>query len=231
MEQLKLLTEKIPPKRRGKPSSQEYEALARTRLSKHYILRDFLFSIESSVLGFSNYPEHPQLVIDAGRAICEKVLEPIHAQFGRPALTFGYMSRQTIEFGMTDAERDTNPHSSNPHNWDRQTWGDEVYARVDILPFCVEDGDVTKEEFARWCMMNLDIDLLMQWTKSNGACITISPKPRRIWLEWGSPKNGEPRQRMIMGADYWNRIYPNLPENERPKFAPSHTGGSMYWRR
>lgn len=207
----------------------EYEALARTRLSKNFILRDFLFSIEAASLGLSNYPEHPELVIAAGRALCDKILEPVLAQFGHFAITFGYQCRQAIEAGMSESER-ANPHSSNPHQFDRQTFGDQVYARVDILPYCVEDGEVSRYDFGRWCMMNLDSDLIMQWTRSNVYCITISPKPRRVWLEWGNTKNGEPRQRMLMGAEYWQRVYPQLPEQERPKFAPSCTGGNMQWR-
>ena len=78
-------------------------------------------------------------------------------------------------------------------------------------------------------MHNLDVDLLMQWTRSNVYCISISPRPRRVWLEWGSAKFGEPRQRVFMGAQYWREVYPHLPANERPKFGPSRTGGSMQW--
>lgn len=207
----------------------EYEALARIRLSKNFILRDFLFSIEAASQGLSNYPEHPELVIAAGKALCEKILEPTLAHFGRFAITFGYQCRQAIEVHIPKSER-SNRHSSNPHMWDRKTWGNEIYARVDILPFCVEDGEVSRYDFGNWLLHNLDIDLLMQWSRSNVFCITTSPKPRRVWLEWGNPKLGEPRQRMLMGADYWQRIYPQLPEQERPKFAPSCTGGSMQWR-
>ncbi len=101
---------------------------------------------------------------------------------------------------------------------------------VDILPFCVEDGEVSKHEFGHWLMHNLDIDLLMQWRRSNVFCITISPRPRRVWIGWGSSKLGEPRREMFMGAHYWNRIYPTLPKHDRPKFAPSCTGGSLQWR-
>ena len=70
----------------------------------------------------------------------------------------------------------------------------------------------------------------MQWTRSNVFCITVSPKPRRVWLEWGNQQIGEPKQTMFMGADYWQRVYPTLPKRERPKFGPSYTGGAMQWQ-
>jgi hypothetical protein len=204
----------------------KYEVLAKIRLSKNFILRDFLFSTSSASLGITNYPERPDLVIAAGKALCEKLLEPILHQFGHFAITFGYQSQEGLE--AEDPSHD--PTSSCPHNWDRQFWGHEVYARVDILPFCVEDGLVPKEEFARWLMHNLDIDLLMQWTRSNVFCLTISPRPRRVWIEWGNPSCGEPRQTRFMGAKYWQKVYPFLSEAERPKFGPSCTDGSISWR-
>ncbi len=207
----------------------DYEALSLTRLSKNFILRDFLFSTQSAALGFNNFPECPDLVIAAGRSLCEKILEPTLTQFGRFAITFGYQCRQAIEADLSSVARH-NPKSSNPHQWDRCTFEHEVYARVDILPFCVQDGITNKQEFGHWLMYNLDVDLLMQWTRSNVFCISISPKPRRVWLEWGDVKNGEPKQTTFMGANYWKCIYPSLIEKDRPKFGPSCTGGSMQWR-
>ena len=220
----------VANRRSAKQLAAAYESLARTRLSQNFILRDFLFSTEAAAMGLSNFPEHPELVIAAGQALCETLLEPILAHFGRFAITFGYQCREAIEADMPLSARRSNHRSSNPHSWDRQTFGHEVYARVDILPFCVEDGLVSKHAFGHWLMHTLNVDLLMQWRRSNVACLTISPKPRRVWVEWGNPAQGEPKQTMYMGADYWQRIYPALPEHQRPRFAPSSTGGSLQWR-
>lgn len=201
------------------------------RLSKNFILRDLLFSTECSALGLSNYPEHPDVVIRAGRKLCERLLEPILEKFGRFSIIFGFQCREAVERHMSAKQRAENPRSSSPHQWDRGTFDDNVYARVDILPFCVEDGEVTKHEFGHWLMHNLDVDLLMMWKRSNVFCISISPKPRRVWFEWGNSALGQPIRETFMGSDYWKRIYPALPESERPKFAPSCTGGSVQWRR
>ncbi len=218
---------------RGRSAQKEIDALEElsvVRLSKNFILRDFLYSTECAALGLSNYPEDVDQVIRSGKALCELLLEPILDHFGRFAITFGFQCRKAVERQMPARQRAENPRSSSPHQWDRGTFGDAVYARVDILPFCVEDGLVTKHEFGQWLMMNLDIDLLMTWKRSNVFCISISPKPRRVWFEWNSIALGQPRRETFMGADYWNRIYPSLPENERPKFAPSCSGGSVQWR-
>lgn len=215
-------------------SKRDYETLARTRLSQNFILRDFQFSTEAASLGHSNYPsDNVDQVIASGRKLCAQLLEPILEQFGRFAITFGYQSRETIEHGWAPEERSVKKHSSSPHQWDRGTFGTDIYCRVDILPFCVEDGLVTKEDFARWCMMNLDIDLLMQWRRSNVFCITISPKPRRVWLEWMPSGQGENGSNKIehMGLDYWQNRFPVLSDDEKPKFSPSATNGQMYWEK
>ena len=152
------------------------------------------------------------------------------AQFGRFAITYGYQSRESMDADLARTAKLTTPHSSNPHHWDRQTFGNDVFARVDIWPLCVEDGDVCKMEFGHWLMHNLDLDLCMTWTRSNVFCLTISPAPRRCWVEWGRPSLGEPKQRVFMGAEYWRDVYPTLPDSGKPKFGPSCTGGAMHWR-
>jgi hypothetical protein len=188
-----------------------------------------MFCATSASRGLSNFPEHPQTVIAAGRALCERVLEPTLAHFGRFAITYGYQSRESMDSELAQYDKQISPKSSSPHHWDRGTFGDEIYARVDILPFCVEDGQMHKREFGDWLMQNLDIDLCMTWTKSNVFCLTISPIPRRCWVQWGRSRLGEPRQETILGADYWQRVYPTLPAGQRPRYGPSCTGGAMHW--
>ncbi|MFH2140168.1 MAG: hypothetical protein ABII63_05175 [Pseudomonadota bacterium] len=223
-------------KQRGaKPASLQkridlLEELSLVRLSPNFIMRDLMYSTEVSAMGLSNYPEHPEMVIRAGKLLCEKVLEPVLEKFGRFAITFGYQCRAGVERHMSEKQRLERPRSSSPHQWDRGTFGDEVYARVDILVFAVEDGFVSKMEFGHWLMNNLDIDLLMMWKRANICCISISPKPRRVWFEWGDPALGQPRRETFMGTHYWQNIYPLLLDSARPNFAPSCSGGNVQWR-
>lgn len=211
-------------------SARSLDSLSRVRLSQNFILRDFLFCASSAANGLSNCPENKAAVVRAGREICEKLLEPIVAHFGRFAITYGYQSRESMDADLRRRSSETHPHSSSPHHWDRGTFGTGVYARVDILPFCVEDGHVSKHEFGHWVMHNLDCDLCMSWTRSNVFCLTVSPSPRRCWVQWGRPEEGEPKQEVFMGATYWQKVFPGLAEHERPRFFPSATGGRMQWR-
>jgi hypothetical protein len=209
---------------------ERYEELCKTRLSKNFILRDFMFSVDAAVAGHSNFPsDNVDQVIESGKQLCSRVLEPILAQFGRFALTFGYQCRETMEL---DPDHAKNPKSSSPHHWDRGgRFGNDIYARVDIWPYCVEDGEVSKQDFAKWIMMNLDIDLCMGWARSNVFCITISPKPRRVWLEWVKQGKGDGGSNKIehMGRDFWENQFPKLSAEQRPRYHPSATNGRMWW--
>lgn len=204
-------------------SAERYAILGRRRLSKNFLLRDFLFSTEAAAAGHSNFPDDEEQVVKSGQQLCVQVLEPILERFGHFTITFGYQARETLEHSWSNVERDKNPTSSSPHQWDRGTFGKEIYARVDILPTCVEAGDVTKQEFGFWCMDNFDIDLLMQFPGSNVFCITISPHPRRAWWEWVANGEGDKGSNKIVhrGREYWMDQYPKLSPEHRPRSHPS----------
>ena len=211
---------------------RDYDKLSRTRLSPNFILRDFLFSTEVARFGYTNYPsDDVKQVIESGRQLCAKVLEPILEHLGRCDITFGYMSRESIERGWIPEDRISKKRSSSPHQWDRGTFGAKIYARVDVLPFCVEDGLVSRHDFGQWMMHHLDIDLLMQYHQSNVYCVTISPKPRRVWLEWVPWGRGDNESNKVeyMGRDYWQNKFLALTDEEKPKFSPSETSGRMQW--
>jgi hypothetical protein len=71
---------------------RELEALGRARLSKSFFLHDFLHSEISQIERVPNIPENPALAIENGRRLCEVLLEPLQATFGRIAIRSGYRS-------------------------------------------------------------------------------------------------------------------------------------------
>ncbi len=74
-----------------KPSSvQALEELGRVQLSKSFFMRDFLYSEISQIEGVTNIPDYPDRAIEAGRQLCEQLLEPLQAQFGRVAIRSAY---------------------------------------------------------------------------------------------------------------------------------------------
>ncbi len=80
-------------------SVKALEELGRTRLSQSFFMRDFLYSEIASLHGLSNIPDDPELAIEAGRHLSEKLLEPLNATFGRIAIRSAYRSCEVNQFG------------------------------------------------------------------------------------------------------------------------------------
>jgi hypothetical protein len=81
-------------------------------------MRDFLYSEIANVHRITNLPDDPQLAIAAGKRLCEELLEPLQATFGRIAIRSAYRSSVLNAYG--------NAHgyncASNPRNYARHTW-------------------------------------------------------------------------------------------------------------
>lgn len=59
------------------------EQLGRVRLSPSFYMREFLYSEVANFYGISNMPDDPDTAIEAGKHLCEELLEPLQATFGR----------------------------------------------------------------------------------------------------------------------------------------------------
>ena len=75
------------------------EELGRIRLSSNFFMRDFLHSEIADVHGLPNIPHNPELAIEAGRQLCETLLEPLQASFGRLHIRSAYRSPEVNSFG------------------------------------------------------------------------------------------------------------------------------------
>jgi hypothetical protein len=82
-------------------------------------MRDFLYSEVANFYGIPNIPENPELAIEVGRQLCEKLLEPLQATFGRVAVRSGYRSLTVNQKG-NDGGHNCGSNESNfaGHIWD-----------------------------------------------------------------------------------------------------------------
>ena len=102
-------------------SVKSLEALSRVRLSDSFFMRDFFYSEIAAIQGFGNIPEDPDLAIAAGKVLCETLLEPLQARFGRISVRSAYRSPEVNHFGnlnkLNCGRNDTNFAG---HIWDRR---------------------------------------------------------------------------------------------------------------
>ena len=102
-----------------KPQSMRaLEDLGRVRLSASFYMRDFLFSEIANFYGIPNIPADPDAAIFAGRRLCEELLEPLQATFGRLALRSGYRAREVTDFGNRRGECGSVEVNAAYHIWD-----------------------------------------------------------------------------------------------------------------
>ena len=80
-------------------SVSSLETLGRVRLSKSFFMRDFLYSEIANFHKIPNIPEDPDLAIAAGKQLCQEILEPLQATFGRISIRSGYRSPEVNQFG------------------------------------------------------------------------------------------------------------------------------------
>jgi hypothetical protein len=98
----------------------------RTRLSKSFFMRDFLFSEIAAIHGLPNIPDDPDLAITAGTWLCEELLEPLQDAFGRIAVRGSYrasevngLGNRLMRGGKSAYNCSTNESSWAGHIWDK----------------------------------------------------------------------------------------------------------------
>lgn len=122
---------------------RELDVFARTRLSKHFFMRDFLYSEISACFGIPNLPDNPELAIDTGTLLCENILEPIVEEFGPIQIRSGFRSASLNAFGV---ERRLNCAGNDRnyayHIWDqRDVNGSKGAAACIVVPQLIDNAN------------------------------------------------------------------------------------------
>lgn len=97
------------------------EELGRVRLSDSFFMRDFLYSEISQIEAIPNIPDNPELAIEAGTQLCQLLLEPLQARFGRIAIRSAYRSPAVNAKGAENGNQYScaaNEKNHAQHIWD-----------------------------------------------------------------------------------------------------------------
>ena len=117
-------------------SVKALEELGRVRLSESFFMRDFLYSEISQIERIPNIPEFPDIAIEAGRALCEQVLEPIQKSLGRISIRSGYRSPAVNAKGAENKNQyncSSNESNYAHHIWDYRDDNGEMGATACIV--------------------------------------------------------------------------------------------------
>lgn len=162
------------------------EDLGRVRLSENFFLRDFFHSEIASLYGIPNIPDDPDLAIAAGTRLCEALLEPLWARFGRISIRSAYRSPAVNDFGnRNNLNCSQNEKNFAGHIWDRRDADGHMGATASIvvhafLPYYQRTGHW--EAIAWWIHDHLPY-----------AEMEFFPKLAAFNLQW---KEGVPTRRI-----------------------------------
>jgi hypothetical protein len=98
------------------------EDFGRIQLSKSFFMLDFLYSEISQIEKTPNIPDDPDLAIEAGKALCVNVLEPIQDAFVRICSRSAYRSCAVNAKGAENKNQyrcSTNENNYAGHIWDK----------------------------------------------------------------------------------------------------------------
>ena len=98
--------------------------LGRVRLSKSFFMREFLYSEVANFHGMANIPDNPDLAIEVGTHLCEELLEPLQANFGKIVIRSAFRSCAVNQFCNEQQHLQKKGYtcSSNQANYAEHIW-------------------------------------------------------------------------------------------------------------
>lgn len=167
------------------------ESLGRVRLSRHFYMREFLYSEIANFHGLQNIPDDPDLAIENGRRFCTALLDPLEDTFGRVAVRSGYRSSAVNRFGNENRLNCArNDHPLECHIWDRSA-GDAAIAGASIvIPWFADRHDKGRDwrDLAWWIHDHLPYSDLWFFPKLCAFNIAWRPEPWRTISSYVAPK-------------------------------------------
>ena len=191
------------------------ETLGRVRLSRSFFMRDFLHSEIASLHGFSNLPDDPDLAIAAGRRLCEELLEPLQASFGRLAIRSGYRSPEVNAFGNAhDLSCASNESDRARHIWDQRDAQGCMGAMTSLAVPWLGDhlaSGATWVGMAWWIHDHLPYSELQFFPKLYAFNIAWRETPRRRITSYVAPRGLLTRPGMANHEGDHSGEYPGFP--------------------
>ncbi len=167
------------------------ETLGRVRLSKHFYMRDFLYSEIGNFHQIRNIPENPDRAIAHGKMLCTLLLDPLEETFGRIAIRSGYRSPRLNQYGNANklnCARNDNPIEC--HIWD---WGEGEAAIAGTslaIPWFTDQYELGRDwrDLAWWIHDHLPYSGMWFFPKLCALNLDWRPTPHRMIGSYIAPK-------------------------------------------
>lgn len=173
-------------------SVNSLEDLGRVRLSHSFFMRDFLYSEIANLYGRPNIPSDPDLAVAAGKRLCEELLEPLQATFGRIAIRSAYRSESINALGNEKGHNcGSNESNYAAHIWDRRDAAGGMGAMACVVVPWFTDRYETGADWramAYWIHDHLPYSRLHFFPRLCAFNIGWHEKPKRAVYSYIEPK-------------------------------------------
>lgn len=168
------------------------EEFGRKRLSPSFFMRDFLYSEIANAYGLQNIPENPDLAVEVGERLCQELLEPLNATFGRIAVRSSYRSPAVNSLGNEKGHNcASNERNFAGHIWDRvDSDGLKGATACVVVPWFLDryEKGADWRALAYWIHDHLPYSELQFFPKLCAFNINWHEKPRRTIASFIAPK-------------------------------------------
>ena len=207
-----------------KPASvRSLETLGRVRLSRSFFMRDFLHSEIANFYGVPNIPEDPDQAIAAGGRLCQELLEPLQATFGRVAIRSAYRAPAVNALGnRMGLSCASNERNYGRHIWDRRDAEGCIGAMASVVVPWFADLYAEGADWraiAWWIHDHLPYSQLQFFPKLAAFNIGWRERPRRRIDSFIAPRGCLTRPGMDNQAGDHSYHYPGFPALRRDEAA------------
>jgi hypothetical protein len=182
-------------------------------------MRDFLFSEIAVIHGLSNVPDNPDLAIAAGSRLCDELLEPLQATFGRIAIRSAFRSCAVNDFGNKNGFNCAqNEDNYAGHIWDRlDEEGCMGATACIVIPGFLEryGSDADWLGLAWWIHDNLPYSSLYFFPKLCAFNISWHERPEQRIDSYIEPKGCLTKPGMENHSGDHSEFYEGFPELAR----------------
>lgn len=197
-------------------SMRGLETLGRVKLSRHFYMRDFLYSEINGYHGIPNVPRDPELAIENGRELCSALLDPLEETFGRLAIRSGYRSPELNAHGNKNRLNcAANDHPLECHIWDRGKGMAAIAGTSLVIPWFADHYAAGRDwrDLAWWIHDHLRYSEMWFFPKLAALNLVWRPVPRRTISSYIAPRGtllraGEEPQESIAAR---RRRYSDFP--------------------
>ena len=206
--------------RRRPQSVRGAEELGRVRLSRSFFLRDFLYSEIANIHGIQNLPDDPDLAIEAGRRLCDELLEPLQETFGRIAVRSAYRAPAVNAYGNTHYHScGSNERNRGRHIWDRRDEHGFIGAMACIvIPWLADRiaAGTGWQAMAWWIHDQLPYSELQFFPKLGAFNIGWHERPKRRITSFARPRGLLTKPGMANNDGDHAEYYPGFPPLRLP---------------